>query len=407
MPTFKYIAINQDSRRVSSTVESDSQNSVVERLHQQNLTIISITEGKSKGRSFSSFLAAANRQKIKIDDLVVFSRQLATMVDSGIPLVQALDILSEQLENKTFQDVISKMRNDIEAGSSLSEAVARHPKVFTSLYINMVKAGESSGMLDDILDRLATYLEKTAALQRKVKSSLVYPAMVSGMAVLITTVLIVKVVPTFKGIFDVLGGTLPLPTQILIAFSDIVRYYFPFLIGTLVFVLFALSRYIRTEKGRLYWDRLLLHLPVFGQLLRKVSVGKFSRTLSTLVKSGVPILTSLGIVGKTAGNKVIEIAVTNVRSSIREGENIAKPLAQSGVFPPMVVRMIAVGEQTGELEKMLSKIADFYDEQVDAAVSGLTSMIEPIVIAFLGVVIGSIVIAMFLPIFKITELLGR
>jgi type IV pilus assembly protein PilC len=329
------------------------------------------------------------------------------MVDSGIPLVQALDILSEQLENNTFKEIISKIRHDIETGSSLSEAIGRHPKVFSPLYINMVKAGESSGMLDDILDRLATYLEKTAALQRKVKSSLIYPAMVSGMAVLITMVLIVKVVPTFKGIFDILGGTLPAPTRILIAFSDLVRHFFPFLIGGVIFFIFALSRYIRTEGGRLRWDRLLLRLPVFGQLLRKVSVAKFARTLSTLVKSGVPILTSLGIVGKTAGNKVIEIAVANVRSSIREGENIAKPLAQSGVFPPMVDRMIAVGEQTGELEKMLSKIADFYDEQVDAAVSGLTSMIEPLIIAFLGVVIGSIVIAMFLPIFKITELLGK
>jgi len=227
------------------------------------------------------------------------------------------------------------------------------------------------------------------------------------MAILITMVLIIKVVPTFKGIFDILGGTLPTPTRILIAFSDLVRFYFPFLVGSLVVFIFALTRYIRTEGGRLLWDKFLLRLPVFGQLFRKVSVAKFARTLSTLVKSGVPILTSLGIVGKTSGNKVIEIAVNNVRTSIREGENVAKPLTQSGVFPPMVVRMIAVGEQTGELEKMLSKIADFYDEQVDAAVSGLTSMIEPLIIVFLGVVIGSIVIAMFLPIFKITELLGK
>lgn len=404
MPIFNYVAKDQLGKTLNSTIEADDQNAVIERLRQQNLIIVSISEGKTKPKSF---LTAATQKKIKIDDLVVFSRQLATMVDSGIPLVQGLDILSEQLENKSFKEIIAKTRHDIETGSSLSEAIGRHPKVFSSLYINMVKAGESSGMLDDILDRLATYLEKTAALQRKIKSSLIYPAMVTAMAILITTVLIVKVVPTFKGIFDILGGTLPTPTRVLIAFSDLVRHYFPFLIGALVVLIFALMRYIHTEQGRLQWDRLLLRLPVFGQLFRKVSVAKFSRTLSTLVKSGVPILTSLGIVGKTAGNKVIEIAVTNVRSSIREGENIAKPLAQSGVFPPMVVRMIAVGEQTGEMEKMLSKIADFYDEQVDAAVSGLTSMIEPLIIAFLGVVIGSIVIAMFLPIFKITELLGK
>lgn len=404
MPVFNYIAKNQSGQTISATIEAEDQNSVIARLRQQDLIIISVSPGKVKGRSW---LSAASDKKIKIDDLVVFSRQLATMVDSGIPLVQALDILSEQLENKSFKEVVSKIRNDIETGSSLSEAIGRHPKIFSGLYINMVKAGESSGMLDDILDRLAAYLEKTSALQRKIKSSLVYPAMVSGMAVVITTVLIVKVVPTFKGIFDILGGQLPAPTRILIAFSDLVRHYFLFLIIGLVILFFALARYIRTEQGRLQWDKLLLRLPVFGQLFRKVSVAKFARTLSTLVKSGVPILTSLSIVGKTAGNKVIEIAVTNVRSSIREGENIAKPLAQSGVFPPMVVRMIAVGEQAGELEKMLSKIADFYDEQVDAAVSGLTSMIEPLIIAFLGVVIGSIVIAMFLPIFKITELLGK
>lgn len=404
MAIFSYVAKDQNGKTITSTMEADEQRTVIDKLRQQNLIIISVSEGKVKGQSF---LQAANRKRIKIDDLVIFSRQLATMVDSGIPLVQSLDILSEQLENKTFKEIIGKIRHDIETGSSLSEAIGRHPKVFSPLYINMVKAGESSGMLDDILDRLATYLEKTAALQRKIKSSLIYPAMVSAMAAIITTVLIVKVVPTFKGIFDILGGTLPTPTRILIAFSDIVRKFFPFLIAGGVLFVIALGRYIRTETGRLQWDRLLLRLPVFGQLFRKVSVAKFSRTLSTLVKSGVPILTSLGIVGKTAGNKVIEIAVTNVRSSIREGENIAKPLAQSGVFPPMVVRMIAVGEQTGELEKMLSKIADFYDEQVDAAVSGLTSMIEPLIIAFLGIVIGSIVIAMFLPIFKITELLGK
>ncbi|MDD2866928.1 MAG: type II secretion system F family protein, partial [Candidatus Omnitrophica bacterium] len=267
------------------------------------------------------------------------------------------------------------------------------------------KAGEASGLLDEILDRLAGYLEKSSALQRKVKSSLVYPVVVICMAVLITIVLLVKVVPTFKGIFASLGGTLPLPTQVLILISDTLRRFFPFVVGAFVILGFAFKKYIDTPRGRYQLDTALLRMPLFGPLLRKVVVAKFSRTLSTLVRSGVPILNALEIVGKTSGNLVVEEAVMNARTSIKEGEPIADPLSKSGVFPPMVVRMISVGEQTGQLEKMLTKIADFYDEQVDAAVSGLTSMIEPVVIGFLGIVIGGIVIALFMPIFKITELI--
>jgi type IV pilus assembly protein PilC len=314
--------------------------------------------------------------------------------------------LSEQIEKQTLRQIVVKVRSDIETGSSLSEALSKHPAVFSNLYVNMVRAGETSGMLDEILDRLALYLEKVNTLQRKVRASLVYPIVVTVMAILITAVLLLKVIPTFKGIFDLLGGTLPLPTQILIGISDFTRQYFPVAVAMLALAGYALRRFIRTEKGRRRFDACILRLPVFGPLLRKVAVAKFTRTLSTLVKSGVPILTSLDIVGKTSGTKVIEEAVVKVRSSIRDGESIAEPLANSGVFPPMVVRMVAVGEKTGELEKMLSKIADFYDEQVDAAVSGLTSMIEPLIIAFLGIVIGAIVIAMFMPIFKLTEVVG-
>jgi type IV pilus assembly protein PilC len=262
-------------------------------------------------------------------------------------------------------------------------------------------------MLDEVLDRLAVYLEKASSLNRKVKSSLVYPAVVISMAILITAVLLLKVVPTFKGIFDTLGGELPLPTQILIGLSDVLRHYFLYMVGALVALGFVFRRVISTEKGRYNFDRQLLNMPILGLLFRKVAVAKFSRTFSTLVKSGVTVLGALEIVAKTAGNKVVEEAIISCRAAVREGEPIAKPLHKSGVFPPMVCRMIGVGEQTGQLEKMLTKIADFYDEQVDAAVAGLTSMIEPLVISFLGVVIGGIVIALFLPIFKITSLIAK
>ncbi len=344
--------------------------------------------------------------KVKIDDIAIFARQLATMVDSGIPLVQSLDILSEQIENKGFAGVIADVRKDVEAGSNLSEALARYPRVFSEFFINMVKAGESSGMLDDILERVATYLEDTAALQRKVKSALMYPAVISCMAVVVVIVLLVKVIPVFEEIFAGFGANLPAPTQALIDLSNGLRKYFIVIIGGLGVVFFLLRRYFNTEKGRLQLDRAKLKMPVFGVLFRKIAVSKFTRTLSTLVKSGVSILNAFEIVAKTSGNKVVEDAVNNVRVSVKEGENIADPLAKSGVFPPMVTRMISVGEQTGELEKMLLKIADFYDEQVDAAVSGLTSLIEPLIIAFLGIVIGSIVIAMFLPIFKMSEVVS-
>ena len=279
--------------------------------------------------------------------------------------------------------------------------------IFSDLFVNMVKAGEASGMLNEILDRLATFMEKQAALNRKIISSLVYPAVVVSMAIIITAVLLIKVVPTFKGIFDSLGGTLPLPTQVLIFASDLLRKYILFLILFFGAGIYLFKRYLKTQRGRYQFDRFTLKVPVFGSLLRKLAVAKFSRTFSTLVKSGVSVLSALEIVSKTSGNKVVEEAVVNCSKSVRNGEPISRPLAKSGVFPPMVTRMINVGEQTGQLEKMLSKIADFYDDQVDAAAGALTSLIEPLVIAFLGIVIGGIVIALFLPIFKISQLMSR
>jgi type IV pilus assembly protein PilC len=396
MGLFSYTAKDNQGLKLTGVLEAADQSEAIGILHKKGLIVIGVKEERAK---------RAAEGRVKLDELVVFSRQLATMVESGITLVQALHILSEQSENKVLSGVTLKIKEDIESGSSLHEAMAKHGKIFSNLYINMVKAGETSGMLDEILDRLASYLEKASALQRKVQSSLVYPTVVICMAVLITVVLLVKVVPTFEGIFRSLGGTLPMPTQVLIFISNTLRRMFLFLVVGLFGIGFLIAKYVSTPKGRYQVDFYSLKLPVFGPLLRKYVVAKFSRTLATLVKSGVPIFSALEIVGKTAGNTVVEQTVNNARVSIREGEPISEPLSKSGVFPPMVVRMISVGEQTGQLEKMLNKIADFYDEQVDAAVSGLTSMIEPLVIGFLGIIIGGIVVALFMPIFKITELI--
>ncbi|MFZ5800470.1 MAG: type II secretion system F family protein [Candidatus Omnitrophota bacterium] len=404
MPLFKYSAIDKASRKINGKMLADSQAIVVDELRKRELVITSVVEVK-KGAFSEMHLFKA--KKVRIEELVAFSRQLATMIEAGIPLMQSLDALQEQITAGEFKRVLNTIRSDIEVGNSLSGSFAKHPHIFDTLYINMVKAGESSGMLNIILERISSYLEKTVGLQRKVKSAMVYPAIVISMAVIITAVLLVKVVPTFKGIFDMLGGDLPMPTKILILLSDIIRKWILYAVGVLGMIGFLVGRYIHTETGRLKFDQLKLKLPVVGELFRKVSISRFSRTLSTLTQSGVPILGALEIVGKTSGNKVLELAVNNVRNNVREGESIAQPLIKSGVFPPMVTRMISVGEQTGELEKMLGKIADFYDEEVDAALAGLTSMIEPLIIAFLGIVIGGIVIALFLPIIKITQLLGR
>lgn len=400
MSTFKYLAKETTGKTVSGILEYSNKALLIDALRKKGLVIISVEETAKR-------VVLSLGGKVKLEEIVIFSRQLATMVDSGIPLVQALDILCEQIEKPAFKNILIRIKDDIETGSSLSDALGRHPAVFSALYVNMVRAGESSGALDDILDRLAAYLEKSSMLQRKVKSSLVYPAVVITMAVIITLVMLLKVIPTFKGIFAMLGGTLPLPTRILIFVSDSIREMFLYLIAAITIIVFALKRYIKTSRGKENFDKMLLGMPVLGSLFRKVAVAKFTRTLATLVKSGVPILVSLEIVGKTSGNAVIEKAVDSVRNGIKEGENIADPLAKSGAFPPMVVRMIKVGEQTGELEKMLTKIADFYEDQVDAAVSGLTSLIEPLIIAFLGIVIGGIVIAMFLPVFKLTEIIAH
>jgi len=403
MPLFKYIAKDKDGKTITGSMDAANSITLVETLRQKEYLIISLEETKDKVKT-SPFGGGG---KIKLDDLVVFSRQLATMVDAGIPLVGALDALQDQMESKGFKSVVKRVRDNVEGGLSLSEALSKQPNVFSAFFINMVRAGESSGNLDEILDRVAIYMEKTIALIRKVKSSLIYPAVVVIMAIVITTFLIVKVVPTFESIFATIGVSLPLPTLILISISHIVRRWLLLVIIALFISIFLLSRAIKTDRGRLIFDKLLLKIPAIGPLLRKVAIARFARTLSTLQKSGVSILTALEIVGKTSGNKVIEEAVLHTKMSIKEGESIAQPLSASKVFPPMVTRMISVGEQTGKLEEMLGKVADFYESEVDAAVSGLTSLIEPLIIAFLGIVVGGIVVSMFLPIVKLIQVVAR
>lgn len=404
MSLYKVVAKDEEGKTVTKTTEAENRLALNQILRQEKLIPVSVEEvqkrdGK-KGRLFP-------HKKITLDDLVIMTRQLATMIDAGIPLLQGLEILTEQSENPALSAVVHDVRRDVETGKSFSEAVGKHSQVFSQMYISMVQAGEESGKLEEILDRLALYMEKTNGLIKKVKSALLYPIIVSCIAFLITLLLILKVVPVFKGIFDSFGAPLPMATAFLVFLSDFLRQYLLFEIMAALGGGIFLKKYIRTPLGRKQWDQAKLNMPIFGPIFRKVAVTKFTRTFSTLVKSGVPVLTSLEIVGKTSGNTVIEEAVLSVRSSIREGECIADPLGKSKVFPPMVIRMISVGEKSGELEKMLTKVADFYDEQVDTAVKGLTSLIEPIIIAFVGLVIGGIVIAMFLPIFKLTTLVNQ
>ncbi|MHB8882133.1 MAG: type II secretion system F family protein [Thermodesulfovibrionales bacterium] len=339
-------------------------------------------------------------------DIVVFTRQFATMIDAGLPLVQALEILSGQVENKTLAKTLMAIKNDVESGSTYADALRKHPKVFTDLYANMVAAGESGGILDTILNRLAAYMEKAMKLKKKVKGAMVYPLVVSSIAVLVIAVIMIFVVPTFSKMFMSMGGKLPLPTQIVIDLSHFIAGLGGLLtaIGIAAFIV-GFVQFRKTEKGMHLTDKLFLKLPIFGMILKKVAVAKFTRTLSTLISSGVPILDGLEITAKTAGNKVIEYAVFEIRSAVSEGKTLAEPLMKSKVFPPMVTHMIAVGESTGALDTMLSKIADFYDDEVDSAVNNLTAMMEPMLMVFLGGSVGFIVIAMYLPIFKLITLI--
>ncbi len=380
--------------------------SAARELKKRNLTVISIAlEPEKKLSELGKTGAGAG--KVNSMELVIFARQLATLIGAGVSLVMALAILADQIENGYFKKVVLGIKGDIEAGNSLHASFVKYLDVFPSVFVNMIKAGEKSGSLGGTLESVANDLEKIEAIRRKFISGLTYPIIVVGVAVLINIFLILKVVPVFKGIFSSMGGELPLPTAILVGLSDYSIKLFPFLAAGAVLLVFGIIKYIATERGRLQFDGLKLELPVFGPLVKKMVIAKFSRTLATLVKSGVSILEALEISGQVAGNKVIKGAVEQVKISLRSGENISGPMEETGKFPIFVVKMIAVGEQTAELEKMLTKISEYYESQVDEALSGLASMIEPIIIIFVGISVGYGVISMFLPIFKLTQMIGH
>ncbi len=343
------------------------------------------------------------KPKVTTKDIVIFTRQLSTMIDAGLPLVQGLEILEKQQANSTFKTVLGEIRADVESGSTLSDSMRKHPKVFDSLFNNMIEAGETGGILDTILTRLATFLEKSMALKKKIKGALTYPAICLAISILILVVILVFVIPVFKTLFEDFGSTLPVPTQIVVNMSDFFKSNFIFIFIAFFIITWIVKKIYSTEKGQMAIDRATLRSPVFGPLLRKVAVSKFTRTLSTMLSAGVPILEALQVVARTSGNKVIEQAVLRVGDSIAEGRPIAEPLEESGVFPNMVVQMINVGESVGALDSMLEKIADFYDDEVDQAVENLTAMIEPFMMVFLGGMIGGLVVAMYLPIFKIAS----
>jgi len=348
----------------------------------------------------------SRRKKVKEKDIVVFTRQFATMIDAGLPLVQCLQILASQQDNVTLKDILLKVKTDVEAGSTFADALRKHPAVFNELYCNLVTAGETGGILDTILNRLAAYIEKSMNLKKKVKGAMVYPLAVLAIATVVVIGMLVFVIPVFQKMFADMGGTLPAFTQMVINLSDFMRRYFLLVGAALVALYIVFKRYYKTENGQETVDNYLLKFPIFGTLIRKVAIAKFTRTLATMLSSGVPILEGLDIVARTSGNKIIEKAILKTKMSIGEGKTIAEPLGNSGVFPPMVVQMISVGESTGALDSMLSKIADFFDDEVDAAVANLTSLLEPLLMVFLGGAIGAIVVAMYLPIFQMASILG-
>jgi len=371
-------------------------------LRRQGLKSINVKKKPKDVLEYLPFL----KQKVKEKNVVVFARIFATMINAGLPLIQCLDLLSQQEQNKTFAKIITTVKEDIEGGSTLHDALKKHPRVFDELFVNLVAAGESGGILDVILNRLSNYMEKAMKLKSRVKSAMTYPAIVLVVAVAVVALLLVYVIPVFKKLFEGMGGQLPGPTQFLINVSEFTQSYFLFMIGFLAVFVYLFRRYYRTEKGRRTVDALVLKAPVFGPLIKKVAVAKFTRTLSTMLGSGVPILEGLSIVSKTAGNVIVESAIMKTRQSISEGRTIAEPLAETDIFPPMVVQMIAVGEATGALDAMLAKIADFYDDEVDTAVGALTTMLEPFMMVFLGVVVGGMIICMYLPIFKMAAVVA-
>jgi len=402
MPVFTYTGKDARGKRVAGERIAESKQALIIQLRRERVTAGPI---KEKGKEFA--LPKFGTGKVKPKELAIFFRQFSVMIDAGLPLVQCLEILASNQENPAFQKALTGVRTTVEGGATLANAMRNHPKVFDDLTTNMMEAGETGGILDAILQRLATYVEKIVKMRAAVKSALIYPTAVIGMAVLIVGGLLKFVVPTFIKLFDGLGVELPLPTKIVIALSNFVQTFWWFAIGA-VFALWIGVKYIRKHPaGRMYWDRMMLNLPVMGMLLRKIAVARFTRTLGTLITSGVPILEGLSITARTSGNAVLEQALMKVRKSIEEGRTIVDPLRECGVFPNMVTQMIGVGEATGAMDSMLQKIADFYEEEVDAATKDLLTLLEPVMIGILGVAVGGIVISLYLPLFKmIAKLAG-
>ncbi len=403
MTKFAWEGKNRGGGAVSGEMEAPSEAFVLAQLRREQIQPLKI---RKKSADLAIRLPWKGEKKVGGKEMAIFTRQFATMIDAGLPLVQCLDILGLQQENPTFKKVILKIKEDVESGSTFADALSKHPKVFDSLFVNLVAAGEVGGMLDTILSRLADYIEKAMKLAKKIKGAMVYPSTILAVAVVVTVVLLVYVIPIFAKMFSDFGQALPGPTQFVLALSDFTRKYFLLVIVFIFLLVVAFRWYYRQETGRRNVDRLLLRLPVVGSLLQRIAVARFSRTLGTMVSSGVPILESMDIVAKTAGNKIIEEAILKARVSISEGKTIAEPLADSKVFPPMVTQMVAVGEATGALDAMLNKIADFYDDEVDSAVEAMTALLEPMLMVFLGVVIGGLVIAMYLPVFKLAGAVG-
>lgn len=402
MPVFVWEAETRKGEVKKGEMEAASDAALRGVLRRQGLKSIKI---KAKPKDLSEYLPFL-KPGVKEKNVVIFARIFATMINAGLPLIQCLDLLAQQEQNKTFAQIIRSIKEDIEGGSTLSDALKKYPKIFDDLFVNLVAAGESGGILDVILQRLSGYMEKAMKLKSKVKGAMTYPASVLVISIGVVALLLLKVIPVFQKMFEGMGGELPAPTQFLVNLSAWAQQYFFVAIAVVVGIFIAFKRFYKTEKGTLIVDDLILKSPVFGPLLKKVAVAKFTRTMSTMMSSGVPILDGLAIVSKTSGNKIIENSLMKVRKGISEGKTIAEPLLETGIFPPMVVQMIAVGEATGALDTMLSKIADFYDDEVDAAVDAMTALLEPFMMVFLGGVVGGMIIAMYLPIFKMASVVG-
>ena len=402
MPVFLWQAETKKGEIRKGEVDMANEAAVRSQLRRQGYKSINVKKKPKDLFENIPFL----QQKVKEKDVVVFARIFSTMINAGLPLIQCLDLLGKQEQNKTFAKVIGNIKGDIEGGSTLTDALKKYPKIFDELFVNLVAAGESGGILDVILQRLSVYMEKSMKLKSKVKGAMTYPAAVLVISFGVVAVLLLKVIPVFQKMFEGMGGALPGPTQFMVDLSQFAQNYFIYMVGILVAAFYGFKKFYATEKGTLIIDQLILKSPVFGPLLKKVAVSKFTRTLSTMMSSGVPIIEGLGIVSKTAGNKIVENALIKTKQSISEGKTIAEPLMETDIFPAMVVQMIAVGEATGALDTMLAKIADFYDDEVDAAVGAMTALLEPFMMVFLGGVDGGMIIAMYLPIFQMASAAG-